>query len=206
MPPLSPDDHDARALAVAELLSIAAVTQDALTQVDQVVADEQKLMDPLRQGFSQTTKAGILGLGRFGATVRDVGAAWESVGVRRVSTPIQEASSIFLWLLNDRYALRVKHEPGQEIAEGTMSLFSELPAKDRPVTAFLTWDVGLDGTIARARFVSVHHPRWTIHLRTLVDELSKSPTPIGNPGRRKLVVRSRPNNKDQEASRRDEAQ
>src|SRR4051812_8258801 len=63
---------DARDLAFDALLPLAKTTAAALERVDKAVADERKVMDPLRKGFNPTLNAGALGLGRFGYAVREV--------------------------------------------------------------------------------------------------------------------------------------
>lgn len=189
---------DARDLAFAALLDLANPTAASLDRVDTLVTDERKLMDPLRDGFTPTLNAGVLGLDRFGYAVRELGTAWERVAsVRRWSTPEQEASNVHLWMLGDRYVLRIKREPVDGVAEGTQRLFVRLPPADRPSTVFLTWDISLDGRISAPRFACIEEPAWTIRLTELLREggrgagdvvrLPSAPKPTGPVVRSKIT-------------------
>lgn len=189
---------DAENLAFEALLPLAKPTADALERVDMAVLDERNKMDPLRNGFGTTLKAGLYGLGRFGYAVREVGLQWAGVSnVRAVSTSLQEASNVFLWTVDDRYVLRIKHDPVEGVAEGTQRLFAQLPAADRPSTIFLTWGIGLDDKIVLPRFVCVDEPKWTISLAQLLAQDMARPTPMPAPAHRGPIVRSKARADDQ---------
>jgi hypothetical protein len=194
----SDSNRDAENLAFEALLPLAKPTADALERVDKAVLDERNQMDRLRSGFGTTLKAGLSGLGRFGYAVREVGLQWAGVpNVRAASTPQQEASNVFLWSVGDRYALRIKHDPIEGVAEGTQRLFAQLPAADRPSTIFLTWGIGLDDKILSPRFVCVDEPKWTISLAQLLAHDMARPTPMPAPARRGPIVRSKTKADDQ---------
>ena len=70
-------------------------------------------MDPLRNGFGTTLKAGLYGLGRFGYAVREVGLRWAGVpNVRAASTSQQQASNVFLWQAHT--ACRIHRASGRQ--------------------------------------------------------------------------------------------
>lgn len=185
---------DARDLAFAALLPLARPTAAALERVDRLVGDERKLMDPLRLGFTPALNAGVLGLGRFGYAVRELGAEWLDVpNVRRDSRAEQEAHNVHLWGLGDRFVVRIKREPVEGVAEGTQRLFAQLPAAGRPSTVFLTWDINLEGRISAPRFACIDEPKWTILLAELLADgagpvisIPSAPKPSGPVVRSKI--------------------
>lgn len=149
-------------------------------------------MDPLRAGFTPTLNAGVLGLGRFGYAVREVGKGWLQVpAVRWISSPGQEANNVFMWTLGDHYVLRIKRDPVEGVAEGTQRLFAQLPVAERPATVFLTWDINLDGKIFAPRFACIDEPKWTISLAALVAHASVPPVAAPLPTTPAPVVRSK---------------
>lgn len=182
---------DAQKLAFDALLPLAAPTAAALERVAESVQEEREMMESLRAGFTPTLRAGVLGLDRFGYAVREVGAEWLDVAlVRRASTPKQEANNIHLWTLGDDYVLRIKRDPVDGVAEGTLHLFEQLAAEGMPSVVFLTWDINLEDQISAPRFVCLDEPKWTISLSQL---LAHGAAPVvGTPSTsRGPVVRSK---------------
>lgn len=174
-----PSGRDAHDVAFEALLPLAQPTADALREVDDIVADERKAMDPLREGFTPMLKAGVIGLGRFGYAVRAVGKRWLDVpGLASASTPEQEANNVFLWLLGGSHVLRIKRDPVDGVAEGTQRLFAQLPAAGRPSTVFLTWDIDVDARVTRPRFACLEEPRWTISLSSLLAHAAPRPVSL----------------------------
>lgn len=161
--------RDARDLAFDALLALAKPTAAALERVDETVRAEREKMTVLRADFTPILHAGTLGLGRFGYAVIELGKSWLVVPeVKRASTPKQEANNVYLWTLGNGYVLRVKSDPVDEVAEGTMRLFDELPIPGVPSVVFLTWDIDLAHQISAPRFVCLDEPKWTISLRQLL--------------------------------------
>lgn len=162
-------EPDARDLAFEALLPLSKPTADALDRVEQAVSDEHRVTEPLRKGLHITQLAALSGLGRFSYAIRELIVDWGPIpDLRRTSTSEQETQNIYLWSLAERYMLRVKHDPVDRVDPGTQRLFAELPAEERPVQVFLTWDIGRSGNIVRPVFACVEEPKWTISLAQLL--------------------------------------
>jgi hypothetical protein len=192
-------DPDQRADAFAALLEIAPDTDAALARVQSALDDERQLVGPLRSGFHPTQHAGLNGTSRFAYTVREWGQALEThPSVRRISSERQEAQNIFMWLLDDRYVLRVKHDLEEIIDPGATTLFS-LEPQASPTVVFLTWDTIENAKIRGVAFATVDEPRWTIPLAELLASGAGRPEPV-TPPRPQVKVRSkhaRPGERDQ---------
>jgi hypothetical protein len=160
---------DPRQDAFDLLLPAALCTRDALKRVDEVVAREAQQVRALRKSWRPGQRSQSTGFSRFVYAVDELKQAWAGVkGIHYNSSPSQEASNLFLWTLNGRWPLRVKHEPVKDdINVGARRLFeTSLPAGDP--TVFLTWDESDEGRIIRARFVTAEEPKWSIFLSQLV--------------------------------------
>ncbi len=167
---MSTPTPDERERAFEALLPFATKTQDVLDRVQEALDDEDRLVSPLRADFHPTQRAGLTGSSRHALTVLHWGAVLEASSVPRICTDSQEAQSLFMWLLDDRYVLRVKHDLAEVVDPGTATLFSLAPqeAKDDPVVVFLTWETTAERKIRRACFATLDEPAWTIPLAELV--------------------------------------
>jgi hypothetical protein len=174
---------DERERAFEALLPLAAKTQDVLDRVQSALDDEHRLVSPLRAGFHPTQRAGLTGSCRHALTVLHWGAMLEASSVSRICTDSQEAQSLFMWLLDDRYVLRVKHDLTEVVDPGTATLFSLAPqdAKDDPVAVFLTWETTAERKIRRVSFATTNEPAWTIPLTELLAAASPTVTVTTRP-------------------------
>jgi hypothetical protein len=180
---------DEREQAFEALLPIAAKTQEALEHVQDVLDDEQRLTSPLRSQFHPAQRAALLGTSRFAYTVREWGGMLDAVGgTFHLSTETQESQNIYMWLLADRYVLRIKHDLEDVVNPGAATLFSLAP-QEEPVVVFLTWDTAPDQEIRNACFATLDQPAWTITLDELVD--AGSAPAVVHPARPQIVVRSK---------------
>lgn len=182
---ISPDEREQ---AFEVLLPIAETTQDALARVQDVLDDEQRRTSPLRSEFHPSQRSALLGMSRHAYTVREWGAVLELGAASRISTDTQEAQNIYMWLLEERYVLRVKHDLDDVVDPGTATLFSLAP-QEKPVVVFLTWDTAPEHKIRNVSFATLEEPRWTITLAELMD--AAAPTIKAQPPRPQVVVRSR---------------
>jgi hypothetical protein len=151
------------------LLPAATATRDALKRVDEAVSREIQLVRPVRKSWQPGQRRQSIGFSRFAYAVDELKESWTAiVGLRYVSSPSQAASNLFLWSLDERWPLRIKHEPVEgDVNVGTRRLFeSAAPAGDP--TIFLTWDESDEGRIIRARFVTVEEPKFSISVDQLV--------------------------------------
>ena len=181
---------DERERAFAALLDIANGTDDALTRVQRALDDERKLVAPLRSGFHPTQHAGLNGISRFAYTVREWGEMLDRhPAARRISTERQEAQNIYMWLLNEEYVLRIKHDLEEIVDPGTATLFS-LEPQASPVVVFLTWDTVADAKIRGVSFATVDEPSWTIPLAELL-RAAAGPVPTVPAPRPQVTVRSK---------------
>jgi hypothetical protein len=181
---------DARDLAFEALLPLAEPTERAIARIQVTLDTERKLVGPLRERINVGQRATLDGQARFGYGVVDCGDEWKACPtVRRVSTPAQEASGIYLWLLNGRFMLRLKSEPVQpKVDPGALRLTAELPPAGQLVQVYLTWEIGLDGTIRDVAFVCLEEPAWTIPLTELLAHARPvTPAPVQ---RRGAIVKS----------------
>jgi len=193
---------DARQLAFASLLPVAEITAAALQRVDRAVKDEKELTKELRKGWHPAQRAGSEGTSRFSNTVYFWGRALEAAeSARRASSPSQEAQSIYLWRIGDRFYLRVKHDLESVVDPGAATLFSLIP-HEAPVNVFLSWDVSPDGEIVNPHFASVDGDTWTIALFELLAALEDSVQPLPRPAPR-LVARSRRRTAEDDGARLD---
>lgn len=180
---------DEREQAFEALLPIASRTQEALGRVQDTLDDEQRLTSPLRSQFHPAQRSALLGTSRFAYTVREWGGALDThSGVSRVSTDTQESQNIYMWLLEDRYVLRVKHDLDDIANPGAAALFSLAP-QEMPVVVFLTWDTAPDNKIRNVSFATLDQPAWTITLSELMD--AASPPATLHPPRPQVIVRSK---------------
>jgi hypothetical protein len=171
---------DARDLAFDALLPLAEATERAIERIQAALDTERKLVGPLRERINVGQRATIDGQARFSYGVVDCGDEWRTCStVRQVSTPSQEASGIYLWLVNDRFMLRLKSDPVQpKVDAGALRLTAELPPAGQLVQVYLTWEIGLDGRIRDVAFACLEEPAWTILLGELLAHLSPvTPTP-----------------------------
>lgn len=183
-------DPDERELAFDALVDLAQATSDALARVQELVDDERRLTSPLRSDFHPTQHASLRGTSRFAYTVREWGAVLEAPGhAKRISSDIQQAQNIWMWLLAERYVLRIKHDLEDLVDPGTSTLFSVAP-QENPVLVFLTWDTASDGTIRNVSFATIDEPAWTIPLADLLAAASGTPPPAGAP-RPHITARSK---------------
>lgn len=151
------------------LLPAAAATRDGLKRVDQAVSREVQLVRPLRKDWQPGQRRQGVGFSRFAYAVDELKESWAGVtGLRYMSSPSQAASNLFLWSLDERWPIRIKHEPVEgDVNVGARRLFeSAAPAGDP--TIFLTWDESDEGRIVRARFVTVEEPKFSIPVDQLV--------------------------------------
>ncbi len=180
---------DEREQAFEALLPLAPKTQAALGRVQDVLDDEQHLTSPLRSQFHPAQRSALLGMSRFAYTVREWGGALEAHGTAsRVSTDTQESQNIYMWLLEDRYVLRVKHDLDDIVDPGAATLFSLAP-QEKPVVVFLTWDTAPDHQIRNISFATLDQPAWTITLTELI--AAASPPEGVRPPRPLVIVRSK---------------
>ncbi len=162
------DPDTARERAFDSLVGLSAPVREALDRVDVSVAAERKNTSAGRAAFTRTQRMAIEGSTRFASAVDEVGRALVATGrVLRVSTPVQEAQNIFLWLVDSEYMFRIKHDLDDVEDPGAAHLFSVADPAVRQ-TVFLTWEVSADGTIKSPTFATVEEPRWAISLGQLV--------------------------------------
>lgn len=184
---------DIQDVAFEALLALAKPTEKALDRVQTRVDDEIKLVGPLREDLHVVQRAALSGYLRFALAVRELGAEYGRVpGARRYSTSSQEEQNIYLWTYNDRFMLRVKREPVDQVDPGTQRLFAEMPRADRPVQVFLTWDVSESGQITGPAFACVEEPKWTISLARLLAHTVTRPETLKTPSRSPIVKSTRP--------------
>lgn len=151
------------------LLPAATATRDALKRVDEAVSRELQVVRSFRKSWQPGQRRQGIGFSRFAYAVDELKDAWAAVtGLRYVSSPSQAASNLFLWSLDERWPMRIKHEPVEgDVNVGARRLFeSAVPAGDP--TIFLTWDESNEGRIVRARFVTVEEPKFSIPVDQLV--------------------------------------
>jgi hypothetical protein len=182
---------DARDEAFAALLPLAEPTERAVELIENTLSDERKLLGVSREGLNVGQLAALNGLARFAHGVVACGNEWDAcASVRRVSTPSQETGGIYLWLLEDRFMMRLKHEPVEpRVDPGALRLSPELPAPGHIVQIYLTWDISLQGTIVRPMFTCLEEPTWTIPLSELLAHARPPATALQTP-KRGPVVRS----------------
>ncbi len=181
-------NSDEREQAFDALLPIAIKTQDALARVQDALDDEHRRTSLLRTDFHPSQRSALLGMSRHAYTVREWGGALESGLAPRICSDTQEAQNIYLWLLDDRYVLRVKHDLEDVVDPGTATLFSLAPQED-PVVVFLTWDTAPEHTIRNVCFATLDQPAWTI---TLAELMAAAAPPLVVPTPRpRVVVRSK---------------
>lgn len=186
-------DVDVQDLAFEALLPLAEPTERALQRVQSRLESEIKLVGPLREGLHVVQRAALNGLARFAHGVLELGEEYANVTTaRRSSTPQQEEQNIYLWTVDERFMLRVKRDPVDRVDPGTQRLFSQLPAGDRPVQVFLTWDVSETGQIIDATFACLEEPKWTISVARLVAHTVASAPALATPQRKALVQSARP--------------
>jgi hypothetical protein len=151
------------------LLPAAAATRDGLKRVDQAVSREVQLVRPLRKNWQPGQRRQGIGFSRFAYAVDELKESWAGVtGLRYVSSPSQAASNLFLWSLDERWPIRIKHEPVEgDVNVGARRLFESAAPGGDP-TIFLTWDESDEGRIIRARFVTVEEPKFSISVDQLV--------------------------------------
>jgi hypothetical protein len=184
------DPLDERERAFAALMPIAQGTSAALARVEEAVEDERRLTTPLRARFHATQHASLNGTSRFAYAVRELGEMLdEHPSARRISSEPQQAQSIYMWLLAERYVLRIKHDLDEIVDPGTATLFS-LEPEAGPVIVFLTWEIGADGKMRAIGFATVDEPKWTITLDELLRAEAEPPAPI-KPQRPQVTVRSK---------------
>ncbi len=181
-------NSDERERAFEALLPIAIKTQGALARVQDALDDEHRLTSLLRSGFHPSQRSAIVGMNRHAHTVREWGGVLESGWASRICTDTQEAQNIYLWLLDDRYVLRIKHDLDDVVDPGTATLFSLAPQED-PVVVFLTWDTAPDHKIRNVCFATLDQPAWTITLEELV--AAAAPLQVIPTSRPRVVVRSK---------------
>jgi len=189
---------DARDLAFEALLPLAEPTERAIARIQGALDTERKLVGPLRERINVGQRAALDGQARFGYGVVDCGDEWRACPtVQRVSTPPQEASGIYLWLVEGRFMLRLKSEPIQpKVDAGALRLTAELPPAGQLVQVYLTWEICLDGAIRDVAFVCLEEPAWTIPLSELLAHLR--PVATAPVQRRGAIVRSARPVEDQE--------
>jgi hypothetical protein len=160
---------DPREEAFDLLLPAALCTRDALKRVDEAVARELQQTRPLRKSWQAGQRNQSIGFSRFVYAADELRQAWAGVkGFRYASSPSQEASNLFLWMLQERWPVRIKHEPIEGgVNAGARRLFESQVPKADP-TVFLTWDESEEGRIIRARFTTVREPKWSISVDQLV--------------------------------------
>jgi hypothetical protein len=169
---------DARALAFAALQPLARLTSEALERVQETLDSERTMTSPLRRRWHPTQHASSRGISRFAHTVDEWGRALAGhPRVRRISRPVQEAQNLWLWLLDERYVLRIKHDLEDVVDPGTATLFSLEPQSAVP-TVFLTWETAPGGELRRVAFATVDEPRWTITLRELLEADTPAPESV----------------------------
>ncbi len=181
-------DSDEREQAFEALLPIAIKTQDALARVQDALDDEHRRTSPLHSDFHPSQRSALIGMSRHAYTVREWGGVFESSLVPRICSDTQEAQNIYMWLLDDRYVLRVKHDLDDIVDPGTATLFSLAPQAD-PVVVFLTWDTAPEHKIRNVSFATLDQPAWTITLAELV--AAATPALVVRTPRPRVVVRSR---------------
>lgn len=180
---------DPREAAFEALLPLALPTSAALARVQQKVRDDLRLTAPLRTRFHPSRRASHAGNLRFDYAIIEWGDELAKLGnVPRISSEIEEAQSIYHWLLERRYVLRVKHDLTDAVHPGVRTLFTLARAVQVPEVVYLTWSVDKDGTISNACFATVDEPKWTITLTELVAHAGEQPETIRP--RLRLVVRS----------------
>lgn len=180
---------DERELAFRALLPLAQTISEGLTRVDAVLEDERKSISPFRKKWHRSQHASARGYSRFSHTVLALRALEESGALRLISTDSQEAQNIWLWRIDERHVLRIKHDLDDVVDPGTATLFSLEPSTG-DVTVFLTWETRPDGSIRSIAFASRDEPKWAVLLRELL-EAANDPTPHVEPARPRLNVRSK---------------
>jgi hypothetical protein len=181
---------DERELAFETLLPLARAIADVLARVQTLLDDERKQISPFRSKWHMTQHASSRGSSRFAHTVQEMRELEDGTTVRLISTPSQMAQNLWLWRLDDRYVLRVKHDLDDIVDPGTATLFSLEPTAAVSMTIFLTWETAADGQIRSVAFASLDEPKWTIPLRELLDA-SVEPTRKLEAPRPQLNVRSK---------------
>lgn len=180
---------DPREAAFEALLPLAQPTSDALARMQEKVRDDLRMTAPLRTRFHPARRANHAGNLRFDYTIIEWAGELAKLGtVPRVSSEVEEAQSIYNWLLEGHYVLRVKHDLADVVHPGVRTLFTLARVVQAPEVVYLTWSVDKDGTISNVCFATVEEPKWTITLKELVAHARQRPEEIR--ARLRLSVRS----------------
>lgn len=167
---------DPRAAAFDALLPVAAALDRAVQHAQREVAKFYAGNRHRWAMWNSSQLAAALGQARFFWVTSFCKVELTGLrGVSYFSTPAQEKQNLFLWSVEPRLGLRVKHDPAELSPQGDDTLF-DLAPHERDQTACLTWTSGPLPAIQAVRLQAGHGSPWSIPLPELVGALE----PVGN--------------------------
>jgi hypothetical protein len=163
--------YDPRAAAFEALLPLAAALDRAVRRAQREVTQFYAHNRDQWAMWNTSQLAAALGQARFFWVTSFCKVELTGLpGVSYFSTPAQEKQNLFLWSVEPRLGLRVKHDPAELSAQGDDTLFDMAPL-ERDQTACLTWTSGPLPTIDAVRLQAGHGSHWSIPLAELLGAL-----------------------------------